>query len=212
MVSKKDPLRYRISDWRQLKNCLSNNSKDLSISVTTFLQDDRLNGLRIQVIHEDFGVLFACVIDAKGRIVTDINDEEQPEFTVAQILTELKKYGFLIEYHPTEHLPGNQLSFLINVSNLGFDKLRIMNVWRWENGVKVFNQNIVVFNSKEHPDWLNAGYSASQTEFKDALMNSSAVNITLVSEVNNYNWSWLYNFVASISDILEDNTGIRTDY
>ena len=208
MITNHTPLRYRISDLRQLSGCLSNNSRDLCISVTTFVNDDRLNGLRISIEHKQFGSLFSYVVGAKGRIITTYGDEMIPELTVDQILLELVKYGFYVEYIPVDSLSGNQLKYLVTLNELGFDKLRLMNVWHLDKtGLKVFKTEVIVFNSKGPDQWLNAGYSASQDEFNKALNDGSCINITGVSKTRNFDWSWLHNRVMNIHDILTDNSG-----
>lgn len=208
MITNNTPLRYRISDLRQLSGCLSNNSRDLSISITTFVNDDRLNGLRLSVDHKQYGSLFSYVIGAKGRIITTYGDEMIPELTVDQILLELMKYGFYVEYIPVDNLPGNQLKYLVTLNELGFDKLRLMNVWKLDKtGLKEFSTQVIVFNSTGHEQWLNAGYSASQDEFNRALNDGSCINVTGVSKTRNFDWSWLHNRVMNIEDILADNSG-----
>ena len=208
MISNNTPLRYKISDWRQLKGCLSNNSRDLHIDVTTFVNDDRLNGLRISIEHCQYGSLFSYVIGAKGRIITTYGDEMIPEITTDQILLELMKYGFYVEYIPVENLSGDQLKYLITLNELGFDKLRLMNVWKLDKtGLKQFSTQVIVFNSTGHDQWLNAGYSASQDEFNRALNDGSCINVTGVSKTRNFDWSWLHNRVMNIEDILADNSG-----
>lgn len=213
MVSNRTPLRYRISDWGQLDKCLSNNSRHLKIVTTVFLNDDRLNGLRIRVDHEEYGTLFACVLNAKGTMITP-SEDQLPEFTPAQVLCELKKYGFDIVYNPAKKLPGNQIEFLMTLRNLNFDKIRIMNVWDSRPGVKKFKMHIVVFNAETHIDWLNSGYSPSIQEFTEALNDGSAMNVTKVGDSSNrtYNWTFLYNFVANIDDIIKENSGAMGDW
>ena len=43
-----EPLRYEISDWHQLTDVQSNNSRDLSIRVSDIIHSDILTGLRIR--------------------------------------------------------------------------------------------------------------------------------------------------------------------
>lgn len=133
------PLKYNISDWHQLKDVKSNNSRDLYILVSDLIQNDRLTGLRIQVLHKAFGVLFACILNAQGSIVSEFNNNMTLELTTKQIIGELKKYGFLVSYNPRNHLPGNQIEYLMTLKGLGYDKLRILNVWHIENGIKNFS-------------------------------------------------------------------------
>lgn len=200
------PLRYRISDWRQLNTCLSNNSRDLRIETTVLLNNRSINGLRISVIHETYGVLFTCVVGAKGSIVSKDDTGFVHEFTPAQILAELQKYGFNVVYSPVEHLPGNQLEYLTTINKLGFDKIRILNVYETPLGVKEFKTHVVVFNSKGLDDWMNAGYSPSIKEYQEALTAGRCICIDDISDRKNFNWSFLHNSVMNVFDILADNT------
>lgn len=206
MITDNTPLRYRISDWRQLKNCLSNNSRDLHIDVTTFVNDDRLNGLRISVNHCQYGSLFSYVVGAKGRLISTYGSSIIPELTPDQILLELAKYGFYVEYQPVRHLTGDQLKYLTTVNDLGFDKLRLMSVYSLDKiGQKVFTTHVIVFNSTGHADWLNAGYSCSQSEFNESLNQGTCV---CLPNTDKFDWSWLHSRVVNISDVLSDNAGI----
>lgn len=200
------PLHYRISDWRQLDKCLSNNSRDLRIETTVMLNNEKLNGLRISVIHSEFGDLFTCVVGAKGRLVTEDSTGFIQEFTPAQILAELAKYGFNISYSPVEHLPGNQLEYLTTLNKLGFDKIRILEVYDTFTGVKEFQTHVVVFNSKGLDDWMNAGYSPSIKEYHKATDTGKCICLDDISKTKNFNWSFLHNTVMNIFDILSDNT------
>ena len=60
------PLRYNISNWLQLSECKSNNSVDLYITVRQIIDDGshRLSGTSILVQHNQFGVLFACLVNS----------------------------------------------------------------------------------------------------------------------------------------------------
>lgn len=197
------PLRYAISDWRQASNCLSNMSRSLKIVVTDFIQDCRLNGLRLQVVHDTFGVLFAYVIDAKGGIINDTQGSSN--LSTNEILQQLSRYGFFITFREYEHLSGDQIQYLMTLSSLHFDKIRILDVWKAPLGTKEFKQYIVAFNIEQNPDWLNAGYCPSEEEFTNALTEGSAINITEISKSQNYRWDWLYNWVADIGDIIASN-------
>lgn len=199
------PLRYNISDWHQLKDVKSNNSKSLYISVSDFIQNEILTGLRIQIIHESFGVLFACMLNAQGAIINEFSENLTIEFTYKQILKELEKYGFLVTYNPRKSLPGSQIEYLMSLKKLGYDKIRIINVWYIENSTKIFKWYIVAFNVDKNMDWLNNGYAPNEREFNKALNNGSAVNVSALSKSKQWSWSWL-DYVANIDDILEDNS------
>lgn len=201
------PLRYNISNLRQLTGCLSNNSRDLSIHVTEFYNQPTIRGLRISVEHTIMGTLFACVIDASGKLITDYGNQGQfHEFTVEDILGELEKYGFYVTYNPRYNLKGTQIEYLMTINKLGYDKIRVLDVWNAPIGVKESKWYVVVFRSKAHPDWLNNAFSPSEKEFKQALVDGTAINITDICECHKYNWSWL-DYVGNIDDILLDNAG-----
>lgn len=204
MIQMTIPLRYNISNWHQLSKVLSNNSRDLHITVSDMMQNDKLTGTRISVCHKDYGVLFACVLNATGSLVSQLNNETTIEFTPEQILSELQKYGFYVTFEPREHLPGAQLEYLMALTGFKFDKLRKLGIWHYENGVKVFRWCIVAFKVENHVDWINVGYEPSEEEFEKALRNGTAINISAISKINKWSWKWL-DYVANIDDILEDN-------
>ena len=213
------PLRYNISSWRQLPQCLSNNSRELSIHVSDFMGHHGLRGFRISVDHTMFGTLFACVLNASGSIITPVMGYERPEdfrsseLTTDQILGELRKYGFIITYKPRKHLGGRQLNNLMTLQGLHYEKIRLLNVWKMQNGVQAFSLKVVAFNPTAHGQWLNNAYSASEKEFLDALEDGTAINLTEISETEKYSWDWL-DYVANIDDILKDNAwdGITYGY
>ena len=196
-----DTLSYSITDWHQLKNIKSNNSRELSIKIADLLHSNVLTGLRIQVYHEQYGPLYTCVLNAQGTIVTEINNNMVTEPTTDYILKELAKWGFDVQFDQELNLPQGQLDFLAELKDLGYDKLRVLNVWTIENTIQTFTPYIIVFNVSQNPDWLNNGYAASEQEFLNSLKNGSAVNISATSKANIWSWGWL-NFVANIDDIL----------
>ncbi len=205
-MSLREPLRYKISSWRQLPNCLSNNSRELRIHITDFFNNDELRGFRISLEHTTMGVLFCCVLQARGSLITDEDEYGASELTPTEILKELYKYGFYITYEPIHALSGNLLDYLITLDKLGYDKIRILNVWHsTDNGSTESDTKIVAFQSNPLGDWLNNGYSANRKEFLDALDAGTAINLTDTSRTKNFRWDWLYGNVLNIEDIIEDN-------
>ena len=199
------PLRYSITSWRQLPHCLSNNSRDLRIHITDFVNNDLLRGFRISVDHVTMGTLFACVLEARGVLVTNPDEYSADELSVQNILDELAKYGFLVEYKQKLGLSGEQLEYLNSIKELGYDKIRILNVWEVVRGGKAWNPKVVAFMSSPLGDWLNNGYSASKYEFTNALVEGTAINLTDTSKAKQYRWDWLKDFVAGIDDIINEN-------
>ena len=195
------PLRYEISSWYQLNQCKSNYSNDLSIRVSDFLNDPRLSATRITVYHTLFGDLYTVLVNAHGTIL-DSQDEIVFQ-TPSEILTSLEKFGFLIQFSPREHLSGNQLQRLMVLQTIGFDKIRPLDVY--DPIKKVTERCIVAFIVEKNPKWLYINYHADMPEFLDAINSGSAMNISAISYYKDMDWSWL-DYVANISDILEDNT------
>ena len=201
-------LRYRISDWHQLVDCKSNNSRKLHIQVSDFIQNDVLKGVRILLNHDDFGVLFACVINSSGMLLDPVSKDSDIIYEMCpyQIICELQKYGFLIHYAPAKHLSSEHLTTLIKLQGLNFDKIRILNVYEIKNGVKQFNWKVVGFKLKKNPYWLNADYSPSKKEYMKAVEEGTAIDVLSFVDKCKLDWTWLYGYVASISDILEENS------
>lgn len=199
-----EPLRYEISDWHQLTDVRSNNSRDLSIRVSDIIHSDILTGLRIRIEHKTFGTLFTYVVGASGSIISEPDSGITYELTKDQILAELARYGFLVTYPEQKHLPQTQLAFLRELLNLGYDKLRLLDVYEYANGVRKAKTYVVVFNIANNPNWLNNDYAATSTEFTKALVDGSVVNISASDKSHRWPWSWL-DYVANIQDILDDN-------
>ena len=199
-----DTLRYAITDWHQLKNIKSNNSRELSIRVADLLHSDVLTGLRIMVYHNNYGPLYTCVLNAQGSIVTEVNDNIVVEPSTQDILAELHKWGFEVEFDPKLNLPQGQKDFLAELKNLGYDKIRWLTVNSTKHNVIEAKPYIIVFNVTNHADWLVNTYAASEQEFLNALKDGSAVNISATSKANVWSWNWLVGFVLNIDDILAE--------
>ena len=193
------PLRYQISSLRQLPKCLSNNSRNLKIEVADFIQNDLLQGLRVSVVHNTLGTLFSYTFHARGRIVSCGKDE----LSVYQLLHELSRFGFIVDYDPRPHLSGDQLEYLMTLKGMHMDKLRILSVYSVVNGKKHYSSYIVAFNIEQNPKWIQYDYTPSDEEFMKSLVEGNAVSLNQ-SAGRLYNWDWL-DYVANIDDILRDN-------
>lgn len=206
------PLRYRITDWHQLSKCQSNNSKYLHISVTDFIQDNDLIGLRITIKHAKFGDLFTTLLSTKGRLISKSSNGTVHELSRETILEELNKFGFKVEWVYKTPIKPAQFRYLQTLWNLNYDKLRILNVWEINKyGIKDNTLYVVVFKQDKLPYWLNNGYSPSKKEFSDALVAGDCMNISKVGDrvhhddaYHTFKWDWLVDYVANIDDILHD--------
>nr|DAG57693.1 MAG TPA: hypothetical protein [Caudoviricetes sp.] len=200
-----EPLRYNISDWHQLTSCQSNTCRDLRILISDFIQDDRLSGVRIQIYHDNYGVIFSYITNASGTMLSCHPDcNMHSEFSTSLILSELAKYGFFVTFNPKPYLSGDLLQYLMSIKSFGFDKLRILSVYTIENHIQKYKSYVVAFNVDLNPKWLDTMYCASNDEFLKSIANASALNISALSQTRKWNWSWL-DYIADINDILEDN-------
>lgn len=205
MFNYNTPLRYEITDWHQLPQCKSNTDKRLHLHVTDFIHTSDIVGTRISLEHEIYGVLFTYVVDANGCMIAPVCGVDL-ELSTETILIQLAKFGFLITYKPAEHLPGNQIQYLMTLHHLKFDKIRLLAVWDAPRGVKEFIPYVVAFKVEQLPGWLQSSYSPSVSEFNQAINSGYAINITAISKDEHFSWDWLYNWVADINDILKENS------
>jgi len=198
-----DLLQYKISNLHQLAQCMSNNSRDLKLQVSDFIHDERLSGTRVSVVHSEFGVLFSYIFDAYGTLLTEPTGTYPNIFTYESFLEEIKKFGFLVEYEAENNLGYDQLQFLYRLESLQFDKIRVLSIM--DRDLRVFRSGVVVaFKSADNPKWLSNTYVASASEFKQAVVQGTAFNVSEISECQTYDWGWL-DFVANINDILDNN-------
>lgn len=199
------PLRYNISNWLQLSECKSNNSADLYITVKQVIDDGshRLTGTIILVQHTQYGTLFACLVNSSGSLLTpDPASGKIKEFTTDEILAELNKFGFDVTFEINQHLSGDQISFLMTVNDLGYDKLRVLSVQDKPDGH--YSDYLVVFNVEKCPDWIQNDYVCGKSVFVNALTSSGAMNLTDLEQTKGFDWTWL-TYVANIEDIIRDN-------
>ena len=199
-----NPLRYNISNWLQLSECKSNNSTDLYITVKQVFDDGshRLGGTIILVNHNQYGTLFACLVNATGTLLTpDPDSGIIREFTTEEICKELYKFGFDVTFSINQHLSGDQISYLITLSDLGFDKLRMLEVQQLDGR---YANYLVAFNVEKCPDWIRNDFTCGRKPFLEALNSSGAMNLTDLKQTKGFDWTWL-TYVANIDDIIEDN-------
>ena len=198
------PLRYKISSLNQLKYCKSNNSKELSISVLNYQNLPEFIGLGVQVNHTLYGTLFAANFGVSGCLI----DDSISDITISELLLQLQRYGFLVEYSPYKHLSGSMIDLLMNLKAFSFDKLRVLSVWRIVNSNKSFDVHIVAFNIAQNPDWINANYACRYEEFVNSITTGSAIDVSAIAPKGiKLDWSWLYGWVADIDDVLAEQSG-----
>lgn len=198
----KQPLRYKIRSLHQLTSCLSNNSRDLQISVTDFIQNDKLEGLCIRVTHSEFGVLFACMPKSRGNLLYRSDDADYYTIPIEVMLKELEKFGFFVEYDPALDLNDHQIDLLVSVMKMGFDKVRVLSVYENKPTGRIFYNHVVAFISNIVPDLLLPAKAASSEEYNSYIEKGIMLNLGALSRDKMYDWSFLHNSVQNIEDII----------
>lgn len=192
-------LQYSITSWRQATKCLSNNNKDLHIKIADVISEPLLSGMRISVESNTFGTLFSTIINATG---TMISNPGMHEMTTDEILIQLGKYGFDISYDEQAHLPIEQVEYLLTLQGLFYDKIRVLGV-RIDGSADNAKPYLVAFKVAAHPMWLDNTRVVTKTEFQNALVDGTAINLTDISNTKHFKWDWL-TYVADIEDIIAD--------
>lgn len=197
-------LRYQISDWNQITECLSNNSRNLFISLSKYI-DKSLKGLCLHVNHVNYGVLFAAMINGSGSLLSNETEDgyDIPFMTTEQILTELQRFGFYVKYDVKSNLPQDVISFLATIDNLGYDKItRVAVETKQPGGSVIWKPTILVFKAvPENDDILTFDCRLTRTKFNKKLADNVIMNVTHEPDLE---WDWL-NYICNISDILDEN-------
>lgn len=201
-------LRYEITDWSQVTDCLSNNSRDLKLRYIE-ISDEDLVGKLIMVEHNVYGTMFSCLVECRGPILSTLSpmDDLYHVLPMDEILAELRKFGFEIFFKREKKLTGDQLSYLMNLDQLGFEKIRKLTiVLPYIPHQPKYRTIVVGFMACSHPKWLDNTYQCPQTEYQKAVDAGTVVNLTAISQSRNFDWSFLGDFVLSINDILAVNS------
>ena len=194
-------LQYQISDWSQLTKCMSNNSPELKIKVSKYMQNRDIRGTKVEVFHPHYGTLLAYTIQPKGNLITDITDLDLDIMHSQTLLNELRRYGFYVDFVQEANLSSGQVALLRTIQGLKFDKIRLCSI-RDLSANFTKSLRVTAFNIQNHDQWLNSGYSPTKQEWDNAILDGSAFNVSGLDEAMKYNWDWLYNAVYDIDEIL----------
>lgn len=152
------------------------------------------------------------MIKGTGSLISE-DDEEGvaiPFLTTDEILQQISKFGFLVEYDVKSNLPENVISYLSSLYNLGYDKLNRINVkTRNKDGVIYVRPTIVAMKSCEATiDFME--FDKYTTEIDFAKMLDLNVMINATNEPDTV-WDWVH-YMCNIYDILEENIDPTDDF
>ena len=195
-------LRYNISNWSQAIQCLSNNCKDLHISVMNVGGYDFKDGQVVSVVHPMYGTLFAATVCGHGELISDSDQQGNPLgwMTTEQVLAQLEKFGFLITYEPQKHLSGDQISYLMVLYNLGFQHINNITVIDDSIG----EMKVTAFNGSSHPEFLKYPCCIPLAKYNSYLIDGTILDVSNMSKDEYFQWDWL-TYVANIQDVLREN-------
>jgi hypothetical protein len=143
---------YAIDNWHQLPNARSNADPNLRIVVTDFVNSDVIQGVRIQVRHPVYGVLFAAVVGTSGRLVSY---SPESEMSTSSILAAIKHFGFDVSFKTNVALNIATREFLQGALAVGYTHVRRGTQVYTESGHFYSRPTVFCFNESVRPDYVN---------------------------------------------------------
>ena len=167
-----------------------------------------LRGTRVSVEHSSYGVLFAAMTDGRGEIISDVDEEGNvvPWMTTDEILKQLFKFGFDITYTERLTLDEHILNYLMQLRNLGFDKVTKVNVMNRVEGSLRPKIYTLAIKSEYNSDMLTYGTTISQKRFMERLTSNYIMNIEDIHD-SKLKWDWV-DSIYNIDDILSENSEV----
>lgn len=152
------------------------------------------------------------MIKGSGSLISD-NDEKGlpiPFLTTAEVLKQIEKFGFIVEYDLKSNLPDQVISYLSMLYNLGYDKISQIGVrTRNEKGQLIIRPTVIVMKSCEATiDLMKFNRVITEKEFSQKLDLNVVINVTNEPDMV---WDWL-TYMANIRDILEENIDPTDDF
>ena len=205
------PLRYQITNWDQVTECFSNNSKNLYLTISKLRDNPTIRGDVIKVNHTKYGVLFAAILNGDGKLLNTYTEDylPLPFMSTQMILRELERFGFIIKYDVKNHLPADILTFLSTVDNLGYDKItKVCLETKFEHSAKMWLPTTIIMKSRYNDDLLTYGCRISRKVFEEKLTANVVMNI---EHEANMSWDWV-TYIANIEDILSENANAKDTF
>ena len=206
MMFKDRDLYYEIDEWPQICDCISNVSEKLHVTYDVLL-GRKISGGIVRVEHDDYGTLFAYLVDGSGDLLEPDSNGVVFELTTDEVLLELHKYGFNVRFSERIRFNRDQYQLLTSASLFGMDKIRLMFV---DNGVfdlsKGYDRKarLVLFDASNLSSWLDNQKTCTEKEFVDAIESGYAINVTKATggiKPGN-NWSFLYEHIYNVCDLI----------
>lgn len=152
------------------------------------------------------------MIKGTGSLLSeeDENGISIPFLTTDEILKQISKFGFLVEYDLKSNLPDQVTAYLSMLYNLGYDKInRLYIKTRNKDGVPIARDTVVVLKSCEETiDIMKYEKYVLESEFNKLLDLNVVMNVTNEPDMV---WDWL-TYMCNIKDVLEENIDQTDDF
>lgn len=162
--------------------------------------------------HSTLGTLFAAMIEGSGQLITQEDEEgnDLPFLTTDQILEQIMKFGFYVTFDVKSNLPGDTISFLATIDNLGYDKItKVLLQETNEEGQIIWKPNIIIFKTvPENKDLISYGTKLSRAKYVEKVTAGTVMNVTHELE---HSWDWVTS-LFNIADILDENIDPVDEY
>lgn len=185
---------YAIDNWHQLPNARSNADPNLRIVVTDFVNSDVIQGVRIQVRHPVYGVLFAATVNSSGRLVSY---SPESELSPAAVLTAIKHFGFDVTFKVNIALNTATKDFLQGALAVGYTHVRRGTQLLTESGMIQQRPIIFCFNEATRPEYTQQVIKPLHV-FNDVML----VQGEGIGPESTLDFSWL-DFPMHIRSVLE---------
>lgn len=152
------------------------------------------------------------MIKGTGALISDTDEDGVaiPFLTTEEILKQIQKFGFIVEYDVKANLPGPVISYLMTMLNLGYVKITRIGVrtLNSDGGIYIRPTVILMKDAPETLDLLRFDETITIAEFMHKLDLNVVVNVTNEPDMN---WDWL-TYMANIEDLLQENSSVSDDF
>lgn len=152
------------------------------------------------------------MIKGTGSLLSeeDENGISIPFLTTDEILKQISKFGFLVEYDLKSNLPDQVTAYLSTLYNLGYDKItRILVKTRGKDRLIYGRTTIIVLKSCEETiNIMKYDKTVTEAEFNKLLDHNVVMNVTDEPDMV---WDWV-TYMFNIKDILEENLDQTDDF
>lgn len=202
-----EPKYYAIDNWRQACNAVSNVDPTLKIRYTEFVNNACLEGGRIQVVHPEFGVVFACFTQASGTLV---NYDPNAFLDTPSILLALRQLGFDIRFKINPTINSATKQYLQAAWNMGYTSVRWAvkqyprktdatvygDKYIHKQIVRAHTRVIICFDENKRPEYMNQFIPPIKNFGGDVMVVDLAKNPQL-------DFTWLY-VPMNIQSVLQE--------